>query len=108
MLFNRIEAYAKTHYLAGYVCYEAKEVFLGNHIKSDVPLLYFEVHEKFKAYEPLKPEHISLNLVPDITFEEYKSAVETVKSEIAAGNTYEVNYTYDWTVKYDKDDLMLL
>lgn len=105
--FNRIEAYAKTHYLAGYVRYEAKEVFLGNHIKSDVPLLYFEVHEKFKAYEPLKPEHISLNLVPDITFEEYKSAVETVKSEIAAGNTYEVNYTYDWTVKYDKDDLML-
>lgn len=105
--FNRIEAYAKTHYLAGYVRYEAKEVFLGNHIKSDVPLLYFEVYEKFKTYEPLKPEHIRLNLVPDITFEEYKSAVDTVKSEIAAGNTYEVNYTYDWNVEYSGDELRL-
>lgn len=105
--FLRIERYAKTHYLAGYICYEAKEVFLGRDIKSDAPLLYFEVFDEYEEYNPSLSEHISLYPIPDIDFKEYKKAFETIKSEISEGNTYEVNYTYDWKISYSGDELKL-
>lgn len=43
--FEEIETLRKTHILAGYVRYEAKDVFLGRHVISGMPLLYFEVFE---------------------------------------------------------------
>lgn len=105
--FTRIENYAETHYIAGYICYEAKEIFLGNDIKSDAPLLYFEVFDDYEKYIPSLPENLSITPVPDVDFCEYKNAVETIKSEIEEGNTYEVNYTFDWKVEYLGDDKKL-
>ena len=43
--FEEIETLRKTHILAGYVRYEAKNVFLGRPVISGMPLLYFEVFE---------------------------------------------------------------
>lgn len=105
--FSKIERYAKTHYLAGYICYEAGEVFQGKDIKSDTPLLYFEVFDKYEEYKQSLPEFICLNPIPDIDFKEYKNALEVIKSEISEGNTYEVNYTYDWKISYSGYDLKL-
>lgn len=105
--FARIEQYAKKYYLAGYIRYDAKEVFLGNNIKSDMPLMYFEVFDSFEVYHPQASECLNLLPVPSIGFDEYKSAVEEIKSEIAQGNTYEVNYTYDWKAAYSGDELKL-
>ena len=44
--FSEIEALRKSHYLLGYIRYEAKEMFLGNRIESKYPLLYFEVYKE--------------------------------------------------------------
>ena len=43
--FREIEELSKKYYLAGYIRYEAKEVFLGEKITLEFPLLYFEVFE---------------------------------------------------------------
>ncbi|MFQ8625054.1 MAG: chorismate-binding protein [Candidatus Gastranaerophilaceae bacterium] len=48
-----------------------------------------------------------LNPVPCITFEEYSNAIKTIKNEIAKGNTYEVNYTYDFEIPFKGNDFEL-
>ncbi|MDD3419063.1 MAG: hypothetical protein PHE78_00520, partial [Candidatus Gastranaerophilales bacterium] len=54
--FWEIEKYRQSHYLLGYIRYEAKDVFLGEDVVSDLPLLYFEV---FDGYEKFEPEAVS-------------------------------------------------
>lgn len=105
--FEEIEKYKSRFYLLGYIRYEAKEIFLGNQILSDLPLLYFEVYEDYETYIPSEHQNINLTLEPQILFSNYKKAVEKIKEEIACGNTYEVNYTYDFRIPYNGDDFML-
>lgn len=105
--FREIEELSKKYYLAGYIRYEAKEVFLGKKIASDYPLLYFEVFEDFKEFSPHVADLCRLKSAPAITFEQYKSDLEKIKEEIANGNTYEVNYTYDRYVDCEADEFEL-
>lgn len=105
--FEEIEKYKSRFYLLGYIRYEAKEIFLGNQILSDLPLLYFEVFEDYETYIPSEHQNINLTLEPQILFSDYKKAVEKIKEEIACGNTYEVNYTYDFRIPYNGDEFML-
>lgn len=105
--FREIEELSKKYYLAGYIRYEAKEVFLGKKIASDYPLLYFEVFEDFKEFSPHVADLCRLKSAPAITFEQYKSDLEKIKEEIANGNTYEVNYTYDRHVDCEADEFEL-
>ena len=136
--FQEIEALKNTHLLAGYIRYEAKDVFLNRTIKSHAPLLYFEVFEtenggnsglypgrkqmlpdlnaQISKYQHEK-QHIRLQSgpqeyifpTPSISYEEFASAISKIKDEIAQGNTYEVNYTYDHTAEFAGDayDLFL-
>lgn len=105
--FDRIESLREKYFLVGYIRYEAKDIFLGKSVKSELPLLYFEVFDGFKEYQPKKGVYAKLNTAPDITFNEYKNALTQIKEEIADGNTYEVNYTYDWDVDYSGSELKL-
>lgn len=105
--FREIKELSKKYYLAGYIRYEAKEVFLGKKIASDYPLLYFEVFEDFKEFSPHIADLCRLKSAPAITFEQYKSDLEKIKEEIANGNTYEVNYTYDRHVDCEADEFEL-
>lgn len=105
--FQKIEELSKKYFLSGYVRYEAKDVFSGGACESDFPLLYFEVFDKFKIYKPDKSVIANLNVSQDLNFEEYSTAFESIKNEIAYGNTYEVNYTYDWNVECNADELKL-
>ena len=105
--FREIEELSKKYYLAGYIRYEAKEVFLGEKITSEFPLLYFEVFEDFKEFSPHVADLCRLKSAPAITFEQYKSDLEKIKEEIANGNTYEVNYTYDRHVDCEADEFEL-
>jgi len=110
--FSEMEDLRKSnnHYLLGYVRYEAKEIFLGKKIKSKLPLLYFEVYCHCEALA----EAIQKNKTLDcrvgqnpprndsaIDYETYSKAIEQIKEEIACGNTYQVNYTYDYKVEID-------
>lgn len=105
--FAQIEKYRKDKFLLGYIRYEAKEIFLGNKITSINPLLYFEVYDDFEEYKQKYHKPIDINVSPNIHFSEYKKALEKVKDEIANGNTYEVNYTYDFNVECNCDEFEL-
>ncbi|GHV80736.1 hypothetical protein AGMMS49944_25270 [Spirochaetia bacterium] len=97
--FEQIERYKDTHFLLGYIRYEARDVFAGRDVESALPLLYFEVFEGFEAYTPnAAPRPIALNPKPAIGFDAYARALKEIRREIARGNTYEVNYTYDFEV----------
>lgn len=102
-----VEELSKSYYLLGYIRYEAKDIFLNKTIKSTQPLLYFEAYKNFEAYIPKNFSSTDIDATPDITFEQYKKAIKSIKKEIANGNTYEVNYTYDWTIKTDSPPLNL-
>ncbi|CAM3182463.1 aminodeoxychorismate synthase component I [Lactococcus laudensis] len=104
---SEIEKWQQTHYLVGYIRYEAKDVFLGKQIKSESPLLYFQVFEDFTPYVPKNAPEISLNPKAQLTFSDYAAAISEIKQEQRDGNTYEVNYTYDYEVPYAADDLAL-
>jgi para-aminobenzoate synthetase/4-amino-4-deoxychorismate lyase len=101
--FSEIENLRKCHnnYLLGYIRYEAKEIFLRKKIKSKLPLLYFEVFKELK--KDFKTENLStcktFDLLSEIDYEVYSKAIDKIKEEIACGNTYQVNYTYDYKVE---------
>ncbi|MDR2798700.1 MAG: chorismate-binding protein [Treponema sp.] len=96
--FEAIDAYKDRYFLLGYIRYEAKDVFAGIPVEQDLPLLYFDVFDHFEPYTPGKAEPVALDLKPALSFEEYAAALEEIREEIAQGNTYEVNYTYDFHV----------
>lgn len=107
--FDEIERCKRDFYLLGYVRYEAKDVFLGKEIKSDLPLLYFEVFKDCEEFVPEKMayEAQSLAMTPAISYEDYRKSLEKIKNQIALGNTYQVNYTYDWLVETPQDGFEL-
>src|SRR5574344_551799 len=107
--FEKIEKFrTQNHYILGYITYEARKIFLGKSVKSNVPLLYFEVFDKFDNFISEKTnDDILLEIKPKISKDEYKNAISKIKSEIKQGNTYEVNYTYDWEVKTNIEGFLL-
>ncbi len=106
-MLDEIESLSKTYYAVGYIRYEAKNLFFDESYTNDSPLLYFEVFDKYEEYIPKNQQSYSLNPIPSISFEEYEYAINTVKNEILNGNTYEVNYTYDWLVDFRDEELSL-
>lgn len=106
--FSQIEDLRKRHYLLGYIRYEAKDIFLSKKIKSKYPLLYFEVYESAGEF-CLQNSPKEINLIPQATidYKTYKKTIESIKKEIANGNTYEINYTYDYKIETEVDGFEL-
>ncbi len=100
--FDEIENLKDKFYIVGYLRYNA---FCGQ--SSFFPLLYFEVYNHYNIYKTQKTKKLLLDTIPCVNFCEYSNAIKKIKAEIANGNTYEVNYTYDFDVPYDGDDLEL-
>lgn len=106
--FSQIEELRKRDYLFGYIRYEAKDIFLGKQIKSKLPLLYFEVFEKAGEFcQQNSPAPINLCPEAQIDYKTYSNAIKQIKKEIANGNTYQVNYTYDHKIETDLEGLVL-
>lgn len=101
--FEQIEQLKNEFFLVGYLRYEA-----FNCEKSEFPLLYFEVFKDYKEHKcknlPFSPKIVTKPLV---NFTKYADAIRQIKDEIANGNTYEVNYTYDFEIDYNGDDFEL-
>jgi para-aminobenzoate synthetase/4-amino-4-deoxychorismate lyase len=93
--FTKIEQLRATHYLLGYIRYEAKHALLDHGFHADLPLLYFEAYTGFTPYVPMPRPDIPVTVIPTIDFSDYNHALSRIKEEIADGNTYQVNYTYD-------------
>ncbi len=105
--FQLIETACKTHYLLGYIRYEAKDIFLEKEVQSSLPYLYFEVYESYEPYIPSPSQPMYLDPKPTLSFDQYCAAFEKIKHEIAYGNTYEVNYTFDFNIDFDGDYFQL-
>lgn len=98
----------KDLYLLGYIRYEVKDIFLGKEIQSELPLLYFEVFDKYNEYAPYKPRKIiNIYSEPEISFKQYSKAIDKIKKHISKGDTYEVNYTYPYRVYTNTDSFSL-
>lgn len=101
--FSQIEILRKRPdtYLLGYIRYEAKDVFLGKKIKSKLPLLYFEVFNNYSEFCVQNTAEAIVKTEATISYKKYSKTIEKIKREIAEGNTYEVNYTYDYKIRTD-------
>lgn len=100
--FAKIEELKNQYYIVGYLRYNA---FSGQ--SSNFPLLYFEVFNSYNIYKTKNTKKLLLKPTPCVNFCEYSNAIKKIKEEIAKGNTYEVNYTYDFDVPFDGDELDL-
>jgi para-aminobenzoate synthetase/4-amino-4-deoxychorismate lyase len=104
--FEQIEQLKKEFFIVGYIRYEAFEK-----TEYKFPLLYFEVFKDYNIYKPKifekLPNSKQIVTKPLVNFTQYSDAIKKIKDEIALGNTYEVNYTYDFEVDYDGDELEL-
>lgn len=116
---QQIETAVNTHnlYAAGFITYEAAAAFdLAVHQSSELPLLQFGLfeekavstqHSALTTQSPALSTPIS-NLQspiwkPSLTFDQYETAVQTIKAHIAQGDTYQVNYTFHLQRDFDED-----
>lgn len=104
---SELEKWQATHYAVGYIRYEAKDIFLGKMITSQTPLLYFQIFDRYSPYQAKPVDKISLAPQATLSFEAYAEAIDQIKRAQRQGDTYEVNYTYDYEVAFDGDEFEL-
>ncbi len=84
---------------AGFLSYEAAPAFdksLLTHADNSFPKLWFGIYTEPRTYDNFhSPEILSplLNWEPAISRSRYRSAIKRIKELIAAGDTYQVNFT---------------
>jgi para-aminobenzoate synthetase/4-amino-4-deoxychorismate lyase len=92
----------------GFISYEAGYVFLPNlpePRKSNLPLVWFALSKTFGTnlapdfFHDVKPPQIS-DLALNENLNSYTDALQRIKSHIARGDTYQVNYTLRYRGKY--------
>ncbi len=118
---QKIETAVKQHnlYAAGFITYEAAAAFdLAVHPSSELPLLWFGLFaEKAVSFQPsaFSPQSQSRNThhasrttqvpnwKPSLAFNQYDTAIQTIKNHIARGSTYQVNYTFHLQRQFTDD-----
>ncbi len=100
--FRAIEAAVdRGLYAAGFITYEAAPAFdsaLRVRASSALPLLWFGLYDRIETIDlPAGPDRPAYSLgewAATVPWAEYERSIDTIKNHIAAGNTYQVNYTY--------------
>ncbi len=99
-------------YAAGFISYEAAAAFdLAVHLPLDgLPLLWFGLFEKYEEIGDwrLEAEQSSFSVgdwQPAVTPNNYNTAIRQIKDHIAAGDTYQVNYTFPQYASFTGDPL---
>ncbi len=94
------EAVGRGLYAAGFVAYEAAPAFdpaLRTREPGPLPLLWFGLYRECRELGPelddLPEPSIPQNWQADTTEDEYAGAIARIKELIAAGDTYQVNYS---------------
>lgn len=101
---KEMDKLSASYYLAGYINYEAGHFFNDkshrpkNLKTASVPLLYFGVYEQAHL---CRVKNTQTFFTPRITLKNainkkhYISKINKIKTEIAKGNTYQVNFTFN-------------
>ena len=88
------------NYVAGWVAYEAGPAFdsaLVTQPPGDVPLVCFGVYAEKQQAPPLDPPArmaSRLTWTPALTAPQHAAGVAAIREAIAAGETYQINYTF--------------
>ncbi len=97
-------------FAAGFISYEAAPAFdhaLKTHAAEAFPYLYlglFHAPEVLENLEEPPSAHFKIGeLKPSVSRDEFKQAIHQVKDQIAAGATYQVNYTYRLHADFEGD-----
>jgi para-aminobenzoate synthetase / 4-amino-4-deoxychorismate lyase len=95
----------------GFLAYEAAPAFdsaFRVHPPGSVPLMWFAVFEQ-EGRAAAVDAHVEskLSWQPDTTREQHAAAVQRIRDEIAAGTTYQVNYTVRMRGEIEDDALQL-
>lgn len=97
---------------AGFVCYEAApglDPSLPARDAGTLPLVWFGLFDRFEAGPcPHGGPPAAADWKPDVDEEEYKANVERIRELIAAGHTYQANYTIRLRAKCEPKDLLPL
>ena len=108
-LLNRIDARARGEglYAVGYLAYEAAPAFDGALSAHDAagPLLWFGLYDGFETALPAVADAVAApaDWKPVIGREQFDQTIERIRTYIAAGDTYQVNYTFPITAEFDGD-----
>ncbi|MCG3198865.1 MAG: aminodeoxychorismate synthase component I [Candidatus Omnitrophica bacterium] len=97
--------------VAGFLAYEAAPAFdpaLATHPPGEFPLAWFGVYREGVEGQPTKTVDCDFK-VGDwealITETDYRAAVEMIRELIAAGDTYQVNYTFPLEAEFEGSPL---
>ena len=106
---------AEKLYAAGFISYEAAAAFdLAVHPPLDgLPLLWFGLFEGFEEIEewrletqsPLSTLRSQFDWQPAVSRAAYDAAIAQIKEHIAAGDTYQVNYTFPQHARFAGEPL---
>jgi para-aminobenzoate synthetase/4-amino-4-deoxychorismate lyase len=102
---------------AGFVSYEAAGAFddaLKTHAPGSLPLLQFglfenveqtllSAHSCAEGRQECLPHYQLGEWKPSVSRDEYVNAIASIKEHIAAGDTYQVNYTFRLNAGFDGD-----
>jgi para-aminobenzoate synthetase/4-amino-4-deoxychorismate lyase len=108
---HRIEEQVCTRrlYAAGYLAYEAAPAFdaaLPVRTAAAMPLMWFGLYDRAEPIElpaPDRPAEPIAPWQPTVRWDEYERAINAIKDHIAAGRTYQVNYTYRLRAPFGDD-----
>jgi para-aminobenzoate synthetase / 4-amino-4-deoxychorismate lyase len=110
---DEVEKFTQQGYFAvGYLAYEsamglnsANQTKNSHGFNQDLPLLLFGI---FDDVTVLKQPEISdytppnFDLISDTAFDEYQQKIAYIKSQIELGNTYQTNYTIQFTAPFNE------
>jgi len=107
-VFQCLETIEKSGlWAAGFITYEAAGAFdsaLKTHAPGSLPLLQFGL---FQTFEKIKPESTGVYQLgewkPSVSHDEYSATIAKIKEHIAAGDTYQVNYTFRLNAPFSGD-----
>ena len=100
-------------YAAGFMTYEASAAYkLATHRPGNdsLPLLWFGLYERRRELEAMVMPYGEYQVgkwQAALDWPAYKAAIQTIKSYIAEGHTYQVNYTMPLTASFSGDPWVL-
>ncbi|SDC59040.1 para-aminobenzoate synthetase / 4-amino-4-deoxychorismate lyase [Pelagirhabdus alkalitolerans] len=84
-------------YVAGYLSYEAAPAFnkdLKTHVSPNMPIAWFACFSEKQPVQTISNKPYKLTDWQETTsYEDYESAIQSIKQAIRIGDTYQVNYT---------------
>ncbi len=97
-------------YAAGFLSYEAAPAFdavFRVHEENAFPLAWFGLYERPEVTESLPPSQGATSamgeLIPSVSREAYENAIRRIREYIAAGDTYQINYTFRLRAAFSGD-----